>query len=309
MPTIIGSFGFNVREMKFISKILNLDIKQADDETVVWNTLIENATVITNRISFQKTGNIKDINKTTLINLVRYECIALSCFDWIDIKNDRLCNYIWSYIRVLKTTWSFNGAQDILINKDDILNTNKYYTLGNNCIYETLSLESLPKDSKTKKQTTIEFFDLLDTSSEIKCNIVNALKIKWMRVSENNDVVRWATTNNQLWAWNYLYQSKNPLWFIENDNPNNYLDGLITTFDLLNDAEDKRALLLSKMKSAWSQKSYRDKNNGKKAVSIVLSEDIIKKLDFICENTDRRKNEVVTRLIREEHDKIKKGGH
>ena len=62
------------------------------------------------------------------------------------------------------------------------------------------------------------------------------------------------------------------------------------------------------MKSAWSQKAYRDKNNGKKAVSIVLSEDIIKKLDFICENTDRRKNEVVTRLIREEYDKIKKGG-
>jgi predicted transcriptional regulator len=53
----------------------------------------------------------------------------------------------------------------------------------------------------------------------------------------------------------------------------------------------------------------RNKNNGKRAVSIVLSEDIIKKLDFVCENTDRRKNEVVTRLIREEYDKIKKGGH
>lgn len=309
MPTIIGSFGFNAREMKFISKLLNIDINMADDENTVWKRILENSTSIANRISFQKVGGIQEINKTILINLVRYECIAPSYFDWIDTKNDRLCNYIWSYIRVLKTTLQFNGAQDISINKDDILSTNKFHIIGNDCAYEALNLELLPKDSKTKKQTIIEFFDLLNTSSEIKCSILQVLKIKWMRTSENNDVVRWATTNNQLWAWNYLYHDKNPLWFIENDSSNNYLDGLITTFDLLNDAEDKRALLLSKMKSAWSQKSYRDKNNGKKSVSIVLSEDIIKKLDFICKNTDRRKNEVVTRLILEEHDKIKKGGH
>ena len=86
------------------------------------------------------------------------------------------------------------------------------------------------------------------------------------------------------------------------------LHGVITTFDLLNEYQDKRALLKTNMKSAWSQKAYRDKNNGKKAVSIVLPEDIIKMLDGICVKTDRRKNEVITRLIREEYDKQKNSG-
>ena len=150
---------------------------------------------------------------------------------------------------------------------------------------------------------------MLDASPILKGKIINELERKWITYSEKKDVDKWINKENQAWAWNYIYANSNPVWFYDNGQFNNLQDGIVTTFDLLNEIPDSRQLLLKNMKSAWSQKAYRDKNNGKKAVSIVLSEDIIKKLDFICENTDRRKNEVVTRLIREEYEKIKEGGH
>jgi len=41
----------------------------------------------------------------------------------------------------------------------------------------------------------------------------------------------------------------------------------------------------------------------------VLPEKTISMLDEICIKTDRRKNEVIIRLIQAEYEQIKKGGH
>lgn len=310
MPEIVDSINLDQRVVRFISKLLGLSINPISTKSIILEMINKNKKHIFNRLSFNSLGLNKDsdIDEARIINWVSNECIDISLFDWIDTKNNRLCIYAWSYIRVLNES-SFNNILGTpSLNRSDILNT-KALSLGGQCFYERLTIESLPKDNKTRKENIIEFFDLINFNVLQKKELLAQLKLKWMHSTEKNDIFNWANKNNQQWAWNYLFKDSHPIWFINNNQPDNYLNGIVTTFDLLNDDPDKRELLISKMKSAWAQKAYRDKNNGKKSVSIVLSEDIIKKLDFICENTDRRKNEVVTRLIREEYDKIKKGGH
>ncbi|QJT18058.1 hypothetical protein E5E96_12670 [Aeromonas sp. 1805] len=307
MAQIINSIGLTNRQINYLSKVIpNVDFNHIYDENIFLNAIQKNASAILNRSAYKLFSFEQDINKVKLIDYINFECMEINNFDWIDTENERLCDYIWSYIRILKAS---TPHYNIYIDKADILNTGKGQNSTDNSLFEIMKIPLLPKDSKAKKASIICFFDLLDHEPKIKIAILNTLKEKWIFVSKIRDVVQWADSNNKEWAWNYLYKGSNPMWFVENGHPKNHLNGIITTFDLLNDSEDRRELLLAKMKSAWSQKAYRDKNNGKKSVSIVLSEDIIKKLDFICQNTDRRKNEVVTRLIREEYEQIKKGGH
>lgn len=310
MPEFENSINLDRRGMRFISKTLDLSISPTSEKSIVLDMINKKKPHIFNRLSFNSLGlnHDSDIDEAQIINWVSNECIDISLFDWIDTKNNRLCIYVWSYIRLLNESSFKNILGTPSLNKIDILNT-KSHSLGGQYFYESMNIELLPKDNKTRKDNIIDFFDLINTYALQKKELLAQLKLKWMYSTEKNEIFNWANKNNQQWAWNYLFKDSHPIWFINNNQPDNYLNGIITTFDLLNDDPDKRELLISKMKSAWSQKAYRDKNNGKKAVSIVLSEDIIKKLDFVCENTDRRKNEVVTRLIREEYDKIKEGGH
>lgn len=312
MAEIMELINLDQREIRFISKLLNLDIIPTSDKSISFGMINKKKQDIANRLAFISLyfQSNKDINEEQIINWVRNECVDLSLFDWIDTKNSRLCIYAWSYIRLLKKS-SFKqilATHIPSLNRSDIFET-QTLSLDGQYFYEIANIESLPKDNKARKESIIDFFDLINFYPSQKKELLDQLKLKWMRSTEKNDICNWISKNNQQWAWHYLFKDNSPIWFINNNQPDNYLNGVVTTFDLLNDDPDKRELLISKMKSAWSQKSYRDKNNGKKAVSIVLSEDIIKKLDFICENTDRRKNEVVTRLIREEYEQIKKGGH
>ncbi len=309
MPEIVESINLDQRGMRLISKLLSLSISPTSAKSIVLRMINEKKLHIEDRAAFNRFGfySNNDINEEKIIAWVGNECIDLPLFDWIDTKNSRLCIYVWSYVRLLNKSSFENIPGTLSLNQSDILDT-KTMSLGRQCFYEIANIESLPKDNKTRKENIIEFFDLIDLNTLQKKELLDKLKLKWMRCTEKNEVFNWTNKNNQQWAWHYLFKDNPPIWFINNNQPDNYLNGVVATFDLLNDDPDKRELLISKMKSAWSQKAYRDKNNGKKAVSIVLSENIIKKLDFICENTDRRKNEIVTRLIREEYDKIKEGG-
>lgn len=56
-------------------------------------------------------------------------------------------------------------------------------------------------------------------------------------------------------------------------------------------------LFFRDMKSAWSQKKYRDSNNGKKACSFQLDERDINLLDKLCRLHRRNKNEMIEILI------------
>lgn len=252
-------------------------------------------------------------NNNAAHRFVRLFCMDIDSFEWVDTKNPRLCNFVWSYIRLIINDRNEMNPYTLNIKKETIIpssTSNNGGFLHDRTLYQNLQFDTSPPNSESKKNIIINYFNFLCDTKQHKERILEKIKSKWSECSKRMDVKSWLDiNNNELWTWNYLHKGINPSWFVVHDKKTDHVNGVITTFDLLNDIPDTRELLLTRMRLAWSQKAYRDKNNGKKTVSIVLSEDIINKLDFICGNTDRRKNEVVTRLIRDEYDKVKKGGH
>jgi hypothetical protein len=75
---------------------------------------------------------------------------------------------------------------------------------------------------------------------------------------------------------------------------------VITTIDLA-DNLDRKALLIDKMKKAWSQKKFREKSNGKKPYSISMTQNTKQKLNALAEEHEMKINEMVELLIQNEY--------
>lgn len=303
------------REREFALRLLNADISLSISDEDIFSHLLNNISILQKRANcgldlslHSFIGNAAP--QELIIKIIKSECISETNFSWIDTKNDRLCNYVWAYIRSLtKYPNATPLTMDVGIRIDGAFEASQ--TLH---VYNNWSLDLSPTNNTSKKNCIISFFDMINATNEQKRNDVEHLKSRWQITGQKMDVKKWIENCDSKWAWSYLFENtkagnnKPPIWFINRDNSSAITDCIVTLFDLLNEVPSARELIFRKMKSAWSQKSFRDKNNGKKTVSVVLPEKIINMLDNICLETDRRKNEVIIRLIHEEYEKIKKGG-
>ncbi len=326
MPTICENTDLEIsppislskREREFALRLLNKDIFLSVSDADIISHLSNNSSILIERANCEINsplrsyeGKVAPLPLELIINSIKHECINETIFSWIDTKNDRLCNYVWAYIRSLTTYPVLSpSTMDIGVRIDgafDLPNTLHMYNIFN--------LDLSPTNNASKKNCIISFFDIINTTNEQKIIDIAILKNKWQIASQKIDVKLWVDKCDNEWAWSYLFENiktgsnRPPVWFINRDNSSTIQDCIITLFDLLNEIPPARELMLRKMKSAWSQKYFRDKNNGKKSVSVVLPEKIISMLDEICIKTDRRKNEVIIRLIQTEYEQIKKGGH
>ncbi|HHQ4766359.1 TPA: hypothetical protein ACSP3S_002471 [Aeromonas veronii] len=324
MPEIYSNSGLEInptislskREKEFVLRLLNKDVSLpvTVEEIIIY--LSNNSSILINRANCGLGDPLNSFNgkvppQDLIIKSIKSECINETNFSWIDTKNDRLCNYAWSYIRSLTTYPVMSpSTMDVGVRIDGA------FDVSNNLhIYDILNLDLSPTNNASKKNCIISFFDIINMTNEQKIINVSILKDKWQIASQKIDVKLWMDKCDNEWAWSYLFENiktgsnRPPVWFINRDNSSTIQDCIITLFDLLNEIPPARELMLRKMKSAWSQKSFRDKNNGKRSVSVVLPEKTISMLDEICIKTDRRKNEVIIRLIQAEYEKIKKGGH
>ncbi|WP_411685763.1 hypothetical protein, partial [Aeromonas caviae] len=304
------------RERELALRLLNAEISLSISDEDIVNHLSKNSSVLIKRANCGLDSPLNSLmgqpaSHELVIKSIKSECINETNFSWIDTKNDRLCNYVWAYIRSL-TIYPIGSpsTMDIGVRIDGA------FDISNSLhMYNILNLDLSPTNNASKKNCIISFFDIINTTNKQKVIDVAILKNKWQIASQKIDVKLWVDKCDNEWAWSYLFENiktginRPPVWFINRDNSSTIKDCIITLFDLLNEIPPARELILRKMKSAWSQKSFRDKNNGKRAVSVVLPEKIISMLDDICIKTDRRKNEVIIRLIQEEYEQIKKGGH
>ncbi|WP_439826041.1 hypothetical protein [Aeromonas caviae] len=324
MPTIYGENGLEIkhtislskREREFTLRLLNKDVSLSVTDEEIISYLSNNRSILINRANCGLGSPLKNFEgniapRELIISSIKSECINETNFNWIDTKNDRLCNYVWAYIRSL-TKYPDASAltMDVGIRIDGAFEAPQTFH-----VYNNWSLDLSPTNNISKKKCIISFFDIIDAKNEQKIKDVEFLKLRWQSTGQKMDVKTWIENCDGKWAWSYLFENPKignnnpPIWFINRDNSSATKDCIVTLFDLLNEVPPARELTLRKMKSAWSQKSFRDKNNGKKSVSVVLPEKIISMLDEICMKTDRRKNEVIIRLIQEEYEKFKKGGY
>ncbi|WP_349918608.1 hypothetical protein [Aeromonas veronii] len=321
MPTMYGendleikpTISLSKREREFTLRLLKKDISLSVSDEDIIRHLSNNSSIVINRNNCGLGSPIKNFEGKTvprelIIESIKSECVSETNFSWIDTKNDRLCNYVWSYIRSLTTYPVVSpSTMDIGVRIDGA-----FEATGDLHVYDICNIDLSPINNVSKKNCIISFFDILDATNMQKTSDLEILKEKWRIASQKMDVKAWIEKCDHDWAWSYLFENiktgnnRPPIWFINRDSSSTIKDCIITLFDLLNEIPPARELMLRKMKSAWSQKSFRDKNNGKRSVSVVLPEKTISMLDNICMKTDRRKNEVITRLIKDEYEKISK---
>ena len=215
-------------------------------------------------------------------------------FRWIDKKDERLCNWAWCYLK--------NVIQD----------TESATTHG--ALEESPFLLLSAKAFATERSSAGErYLDVLDAfyNGEADTNqqeeLLEVLKVKWQEIRFNESIVNWLEENNPTqwaWAWSYLQNiTQRPLkqaWIPTTETEKKA--AVIATLDL-SDNVDRKALIIDKMKKAWSQKKFREKSSGKKPYSISMTLNTKQKLNALAEEKNMKINEMVEYLVRNEYKK------
>lgn len=161
----------------------------------------------------------------------------------------------------------------------------------------------LPSKLKSRDRT-IAIIDLIQLRKDKKIKYVENLKSKWNAKIYNNEYLKWLSLEKESepelceYAWKFIRKNRpdetygmvspkslNDLAAMLNDPAFNFLEAHI---------------LFSKLKSAWTQKKYRENMKGKKQYNIVLSDDAIKSLEKIAKRSKLKKNEILEILIKME---------
>ncbi|WIG76976.1 hypothetical protein KFZ67_11710 [Photobacterium damselae] len=271
-------------------RLILLDIDEYKYEDKIKKELIDYEKKIKNFIYKNSENNkdekeiTKELEKEIIRNRLSNEDLI-----WIDKNNIRLCNWLWSLINKRRTTYRFRhiDINEIYLDRNSNTNIERYNNLIN-------SLYRL----NTSKENKIEFINQL--KKLWTCKIIKYTKIK--------DLINEKDINQTIWAYKYIEKTYNRTFSRNTININNdedYYHVIICYFDSIENQYEKNDKF-TRLKQAWSQKKYRDNNNGKKSYSFNMSVDIAKKLDVLAINSNRNKNYIVEELINTEYFKLKK---
>ncbi|WP_111637198.1 hypothetical protein [Marinomonas shanghaiensis] len=220
--------------------------------------------------------------------------LPTSHFRWIDKKDERLCNWVWCYLK--SHTKKRDASQE-----HETTQENKFVMLSDKAF-------STERDNVTDRVMDIlnAFYDG-EADAQQQQDLLDDLKAKWQSIRFNETIVHWFEENNPsqwAWAWSYLQNiTQRPLeqaW-IPTSNAEKKA-AVIATIDL-SDNVDRKALVIDKMKKAWSQKKFREKSSGKKPYSISMTLNTKQKLNALAEEKNMKINEMVEYLVRNEYKK------
>ncbi|MEP0071853.1 MAG: hypothetical protein ABJE79_04060 [Marinomonas sp.] len=217
--------------------------------------------------------------------------LPIQHFRWVDKKDERLCNWLWCY---LKKATSQTEPEEVVKNESLLLLSAKAF--------------QIERDTAAERQIDIldAFYHGEATASQQQ-EILELLKAKWHETRQDVSVTNWLEDNNPThwsWAWSYLQNNtQRPLeqaWLPSNDMEKRA--AVIATLDL-SDNVDRKALVIDKMKKAWSQKKFREKSSGKKPYSISMTLNTKQKLNAMAEEKGIKINEMIEYLVQNEFKK------
>lgn len=211
-------------------------------------------------------------------------------FRWIDKKDERLCNWLWCYLKRVTSQTELEG------------------TAEENLLLLSAKAFQIERESTADRQMDIldSFYHGEATASQQQ-EILERLKAKWHEIRQDVSVTNWLEDTNPThwsWAWSYLQNNtQRPLdqaWLPSNDTEKKA--AIVATLDL-SDNLDRKALVIDKMKKAWSQKKFREKSSGKKPYSISMTLNTKQKLNAMAEEKGMKINEMVEYLVQNEFKK------
>lgn len=215
--------------------------------------------------------------------------LTLGDFKWLDKKDERLCNWVWGYLkRYLENADTFSDPSHPPLS---LLSATAFKTEKSN-VYD-------------RSTDVVNAFYDGEANYDQQQGIIDFLKSQWLKVYQDKSIIHWLEEDNTeqwIWAWSYLQNiTDRPL--INAWDPINDMDkkaAFIATLDL-SDNPDRKALIIDKMKKAWSQKKFREKTSGKRPYSISMTLKVKQKLDALAEEKGLKINETIAELIEKEY--------
>jgi len=217
-----------------------------------------------------------------------------SYFRWLDKKDERLCNWAWCYLKGKTKTTETDLEKDVIKESELLLLAEKAF--------------NIERENAADRQGDIltAFYDG-EADAQQQQDILDHLKSKWQDIRTNEGITHWFEENNPsqwAWAWSYLQnitqRPLEPAWIPSKDSEKKA--AVIATIDL-SDNVDRKALIIDKMKKAWSQKKFREKSSGKKPYSISMTLNTKQKLNALAEEKGMKINDMVEYLVKNEYQK------
>jgi hypothetical protein len=279
-----------------------------------YDTIEEYLSVITEEITkIANAKNSDEINKhkykynfiNGMINEFNENQLSTSELIWLSEKNERLCNWAWCFIN------TYIDRKNTFIDYIDPNKLERYKAID---LIQHLSIEPIKKDHSNCQQR-IEAIKLSfknGTADKKEQQEIIKLIIKlWENVSKFEIINEWLDTSNPKqinWTWSYLNNEKNRRTFrswtpIKNEDK---AAAIIAAVDVgMFENQDRTELVLFNMKKAWSQKKFRDKNDGKKVCSMYMDVETKTKLNSLAKLKGLKLNETIEQLIQNEFEKLK----
>ena len=270
--------------------------------------------------NFDINYNRDDLNasikvKNLMLEVFYQSCLGDNDFAWISNSYDRLVNFIWASILLIKDKKQiFDGVfQFISIDKTEPRSRGTDAFVDES-LYSSLHLDNHPASNRDKIFNIILFFDLCHFELRWKTSLMNILKYRWSEIKNGSKVINWLSKNEGLWgwAWDYAFSrylnSKEPLWLELNSTESYEIVkskkmALITFYDLLR--LEHQLLVISELKKSGAQQKYRMKLQGedapRKMVQISMSVSTKDKLKKIADRENQKMNYVVEMLINERY--------
>jgi hypothetical protein len=273
----------------------------------------------------------KCIAEEAALNSKRYNTTFNESFESISLKQRGLARHNLIEEEKLKWIHSLSRQESFML---DRLLQDEVYSLkispqisgirGQLIDHDKLNLDLLEqaKDDEDKKFLQFKSIFIIDNlMGSNKDTVINTLHKLKKKIKQVERVTSWygkeaEASKNTFIDWFSTYIYKNPVpeadkfrtdtplplnaepFLPELQRPKYDTDFWLFSFSVNHTPDNGNLeLYLRAMKGAWSQKKYRDSNNGRKACNFHLQERHIKLLEKLAKHNRRKKNEMLEILI------------
>ncbi|NLQ17966.1 hypothetical protein HGG82_10035 [Marinomonas sp. M1K-6] len=283
------------REYTFYAEYLLKHIRSASLKNLRSDTLVERVKKLNDELDnlIQKSRAPQNF-ASQMRTAFKATQLPFSHFRWLDKKDQRLCNWAWCYLKEHSQTQKNLSGEEQTPPQ------------------ETRFLRLAEKAFSTERDNTADrhndiinaFFDS-EADLQQQQAMLECLKNIWQTIRSQDAVVNWLEASDSVqWTWAYSYLQNitqrplPPVWLATDAAEKKA--AVIATLDL-SDNVDRKALIIDKMKKAWSQKKFREKSTGKKPYSISMTLNTKQKLNALAEEKGMKINDMIEYLVNNEY--------
>jgi hypothetical protein len=254
--------------------------------------------------------------KKILLEIHASKSIPHEAYEWIDLKDDRQINYIWSRLRISfedKNNQRRLNYAHSLQSKDDI--SDESFRIQTP-LYEELGLEKNASQNDLKLQNVIYFFDLWDTPLGKKQETLETISNNWESIRKDRKMVDWVNKNESyvIHIWDYVISchsnNEPPKWsYISSIDKKKDVEqtklALQTFYDLLSNTTNKKTLLTAIKTNVRNKRHYDNHADTTKLINTQVSIEAVNALSELAKIKGKSKKVILENLILEEYSRIK----